>query len=232
MTNVSDFFDRTGTLRRPHYGQLLQEFGSLLINRPSPPDGALPDGDGQVVLVLPGFMTTDRLTQPLRQFLEAQGFRTFGWQHGMNIGPTPRAQNHLRGRVAALSALNGGPIAVVGVSLGGLLARDVAYDCPGLIRHVVTLASPFRLPTASTFELLVRLCGPLYDPNLAIDRLETPLPMPSTAFFTRSDGVVAWESCRSDDVDCLNIEVTGPHLTICRNPDVLTQLVQRLAVDD
>jgi pimeloyl-ACP methyl ester carboxylesterase len=232
MTNVSDLFDRTGTLRRPHYGQLLQEFGSLLANHPGPPDVALPDGNGQVVLVLPGFMTTDRLTLPLRKFLEAQGFRTFGWRHGMNVGPTPRAQNHLRTRVAALSALNGGPIALVGVSLGGLLARDVAYDCPDLIRHVVTLASPFRLPTASTFELLVRLCGPLYDTNLAIDRLETPLPMPATAFYTRSDGVVAWESCRSDDPDCLNVEVTGPHLTICRNPAVLMTLVQRLALDD
>jgi pimeloyl-ACP methyl ester carboxylesterase len=232
MTNVSDLFDRTGALRRPNYGQLLQEFGSLLTNRPSPPDSALPVGDGQVVLVLPGFMTTDRLTLPLRQFLEARGFRTFGWQHGMNVGPTPGAQNHLRARVAALYALNGGPIALVGVSLGGLLARDVAYDCPDLIRHVVTLASPFRLPTASTFEPLVRLCGPLYGPNLAIDRLATPLPMPATAFYTRSDGVVAWESCRSDDPDCLNVEVTGPHLTICRNPAVLTHLVQRLAIDD
>jgi pimeloyl-ACP methyl ester carboxylesterase len=231
MTNVSEFFDRTGALRRPAYGQLLQEFGSLLTNRPSPPDLAPPNGDGQVVLVLPGFMTTDRLTRPLRQFLEAQGYRTFGWQHGMNVGPTPGAQHHLRARVAALSVLNG-PIALVGVSLGGLLARDVAYDLPHMVRHVVTLASPFRLPTASTFEPLVRLCGPLYDSDLAVDRLATPLPVPATAFYTRSDGVVAWQSCRSDDPDCLNIEVTGPHLTICRNPAVLTQLAQRLAVDD
>ncbi len=55
------------------------------------------------------------------------------------------------------------------------------------------------------------------------------LPMPSTAFFTRDDGVVAWESCQSDDPDCANIEVTGHHMTICRNPAVLTQLVQALA---
>jgi pimeloyl-ACP methyl ester carboxylesterase len=230
MTDLSSLFDRTGTVRRPAFGQLFQEFGALFTDRPAVPDTvALPDGDGQVVLVLPGFLTGDLITRPLRQFLEGQGFRTFGWQHGVNVGPTPSALAHLRGRVNDLAELNEGPIAVIGISLGGLLARDLAYDCPDQICHVVTMASPFRLPTASTFEPLVRMCGPLYDPELQIERLALPLPVASTAFFTRDDGVVAWESCRSDDPDCMNIEVGGQHMTICRNPSVLTHLVQRLA---
>ena len=232
MTNFSDFFDRTGTLRRPNYAQLLQEFGALLTDNPPLPDVALPDGRGQVVLVLPGFMTNDALTGALRQFLERQGFRTFGWEYGLNVGPTPGALQHLRSRVETLYALNGGPIALIGVSLGGLLVRDLAYDSPGLIRHVVTLASPFRLPTASTFEHLFRLCYPFFDTKLETARLSSPLPVPSTAFYTRDDGVVAWESCLSDDPDCLNIEVPGRHMTICRNPTVLTHMVQRLALDD
>jgi len=229
MTDLSALFDRTGAVRRPDFAQLLLEFGALLTDRPEAPDFTdLPDGDGQVVLVLPGFLTNDMLTRPLREFLEQRGFRTFGWDYGLNIGPTPGARAHLRSRVHELSGLNEGPIAVIGISLGGLLARDLAYDCPDRIRHVVTMASPFRLPTASTFEPLVRLCGPLYDPAVQIERLAMPLPVPSTAFFTRDDGVVAWESCRSDDGDCLNIEVDGHHMTICRNPAVLTHLVERL----
>ncbi len=230
MTDLSALFDRTGAVRRPDFAQLLQEFGALLTDRPEAPDFTdLPDGDGQTVLVLPGFLTGDTVTRPLRDFLEDQGFRTFGWEYGLNIGPTPGARAHLRSRVRELSQLNEGPIALIGVSLGGLLARDLAYDCPGSIRHVVTMASPFRLPTASTFEPLVRMCGPLYDPAVQIERLAMKLPVPSTAFFTRDDGVVAWESCRSDDPDCLNIEVDGHHMTICRNPAVLTHLVGRLA---
>jgi len=230
MTDLSALFDRTGTVRRPDFAQLLQEFGALLTDRPEAPDFAdLPDGDGQVVLVLPGFLTSDMVTRPLRDFLEEQGFRTFGWEYGLNIGPTPGALAHLRSRVRELSELNDAPVALIGISLGGLLARDLAYDCPGQIRHVVTLASPFRLPTASTFEPLVRMCGPLYDPAAQIERLAMPLPVPSTAFFTRDDGVVAWESCRSDDPDCMNIEVDGHHMTICRNPKVLTHLIERLA---
>ncbi|MDB5395795.1 MAG: alpha/beta hydrolase [Rhodospirillales bacterium] len=232
MADLSSIFDRTGAVRRPDYAQLLHELGALLNSRPEPPPFAtLPNGRGQVALVLPGFLTSDLLTLSLRQFLTAQGFRPFGWQHGVNVGPTTSALLHLRDRVRALSDLNDGPIAVIGVSLGGLLARDLAYDCPERIRHVVTLASPFRLPTASTFEPLVRMCGPLFDAELNIARLSTPLPMPSTAFFTRDDGVVAWESCRSDDPDCANFEVTGRHMTICRNPEVLTQIVHALAKD-
>jgi pimeloyl-ACP methyl ester carboxylesterase len=233
MADLSSIFDQTGTVRRPAYGQLLHEFGALLNDHPElPAFDTLPDGKGQVVLVLPGFLTGDLLTASLRQFLAARGFRPFGWQHGVNVGPTTSALLHLQDRVRDLSNLNGGPIAVIGVSLGGLLARNLAYDCPDRIRHIVTLASPFRLPTASTFELLVRMCGPFYDAELNPARLSTPLPMPSTAFFTRGDGVVAWESCRSDDPDCTNIEVSGHHMTICRNPMVLTQLVHALAKDD
>jgi pimeloyl-ACP methyl ester carboxylesterase len=229
MTDLSALFDRTGTIRRPDFSQLLQEFGALFTDHPETHDFAgLPDGDGQVVLVLPGFLTSDMLTRPLREFLEEHGFRTFGWEYGLNIGPTPGALAHLRNRVRDLSELNEGPIALIGISLGGLLARDLAYDCSDRISHIVTMASPFRLPTASTFEHLVRLCGPLYDPTVQIERLAQPLPVPSTAFFTRDDGVVAWESCLSDDHDCLNIEVNGHHMTICRNPAVLTHLVRRL----
>jgi pimeloyl-ACP methyl ester carboxylesterase len=229
MTDVSAFFDRSGALKRPPITKFLQEFGALLTDRRGPPAGTLPDGAGRAVLVLPGFMTNDGLTKPLRDFLDANGFRTFGWDHGVNLGPTPAALSHLRMRLDALYELNGGPIALVGVSLGGVLVRNVTYDRPHQVRHVATLASPFRLPTVSPFEPLVRLCGRLYDPSLDIQRLRTPLPVPATAFYTLDDAVVAWQTCLSDDPDCLNIEVGGPHMTICRNPAVLTQLVHRLA---
>jgi pimeloyl-ACP methyl ester carboxylesterase len=230
MADLSSIFDRTGAVRRPAYGQLLYEFGALIADRTQPHSIARSSsGHGEIVLVLPGFLTSDLITLPLRQFLDAQDFRSYGWGHGLNVGPTPRALSHLRERVRDLSDMNGGPIAVVGVSLGGLLARDLAYDCADRIRHVATLASPFRLPTASTFEPLVRMCGPLYTDELNWERLAQPLPVPSTAFFTRDDGVVAWESCLSDDPDCTNIEVGGPHMTICGNPVVRRHLVGALA---
>jgi hypothetical protein len=96
----------------------------------------------------------------------------------------------------------------------------------------VTLASPFRLPTASGFEPLIRLCSLFYSRDLQLARLAAPLPMPSTAFYTRDDGVVAWQSCLSEEPGCANIGVTGAHMTICRNPAVLSRLVRILAGED
>jgi hypothetical protein len=49
------------------------------------------------------------------------------------------------------------------------------------------------------------------------------------AVFTRGDGLVAWQSCASDDPDCISAEVTGSHVTICRNPEVLRLVAGRLA---
>ncbi len=231
MTNLSTLFDRSGAVRRPPFGQLLREyravFAVLRSERPlAPPQSS---GDGQIVLVIPGFLIDDAFVAPFRAYLESFDFRVFGWGYGRNWGPTEGALAHLRRRVRELAALNDGPIALVGVSLGGVFARYLAYDCPDLVRHVVTLASPVRLPTASTMELLIRALSPLYSARLDVERLAVPLPVPSTAFFTPDDGVVAWESCRSDDPGCTNIEVTGPHMTICSNPAVLTRLVPILA---
>ena len=233
MADISSYFDRTGTLKRPDALQFLREFGAVLTDRTPPPTGDLPDGAGQVVLVLPAFLTGDGVTRTLRRFLQARGFRAYGWEFGVNVGPTGAALRHVRRRAELVADLNGGPIALVGVSLGGLLARGLAHEAPGLLRHVATLASPFRLPTASPLEPLVRLCRPFFDANINPAAQAAPLPVPSTAFYTRDDGIVAWESCVSEgDPNCLNIEVSGPHMTICRNPTVLTRLVERIAPHD
>ena len=101
------------------------------------------------------------------------------------------------------------------------MARDLAYDHPDDVREVITLGSPVTLPTASTIELLIRVVGSFYDPAIDIDRLASPLPVRSTTIFTRQDGLVAWETCRRGDPDCFAVEVTGPHLALCRNPDAL-----------
>ena len=226
---ISNLFDTTGSVRCPPFGYFLHELRSVLVDSPDRLEQSPPVGDEQIVLVIPGFLTGDALTRPLRQFLDAHGFRSFGWDYGVNFGPTPGAMRHLRDRVQSLYAANHGRIALVGVSLGGVMARYLALDFPDRVRHVATLASPFRLPTASTLEMLVRMCEPHYDAEIDLERLAHPLPVPSTAFFTRDDGVVAWESCRSADADCLNIEVSGPHVAICRNAAVLDHLLRRLA---
>lgn len=152
----------------------------------------------------------------------------FGWELGLNWGPTPRAKTALRKRLVRLRDLARDRVSVIGVSLGGLMARDLAYDHPDDVREVITLASPYNLPTASTIEILIRLVGSFYEPAIDIDRLASPLPMRSTTIFSRDDGLVAWESCRREEERCSHVEFTGPHLTVCRNPDVLRAVAASL----
>jgi hypothetical protein len=222
-------FDRSGRLARPPYRRLAAEFWAQFAYRPPPPDGAaLPEGKGHVVLVIPAFATTDALTRPLRDFLARCGYRPAACAFGMNWGPTPGILEALRRRLDAGRALGGGPVSLVGFSLGGLLARDLAHDRPRDIAHVVTIVSPFRLPTACHLEPVFRLCAPFYSDDFQVERLAQPLPMPSTAIYSRDDGIVAWESCRSDEPLGACFEMGGAHSTIWRNPEVMTLIARRL----
>src|SRR3974390_3043588 len=121
-------FDRTGAIRRPPYTALLRELWSLAAYHPAPPESTdLAPGDGHIVLVLPAFLMNDAATAPLRQFLARCGYRAFGWGLGVNWGPTERLLSDLRARLAELNEMEGGPVSVVGISLGGVLARNLAH---------------------------------------------------------------------------------------------------------
>ncbi len=221
-------FDRTGRVQRPRPGLVGRELWSLAAYRPAAPDPReLPRGGGRTVLVLPAFMMGDASTAPLRRFLARCGFRPSGWGLGLNWGPTPRLHEALRRQLRDLAAEAGRPVALAGVSLGGLLVRDLACELPALVSGIVTLASPFRLPTATRLEPLFRLLAPRYAAALDPRRLAGRLPVPATAIYTREDGLVASASCHGEDGT--GIEVGGAHLTICRNPAALRAVVHALA---
>jgi pimeloyl-ACP methyl ester carboxylesterase len=221
--------DRTGTVRRPPAWRVLRETLSHFTYFPPLPDRAdVPPGNDHVVLAIPGFLRKDRTTRELRAFLDRCGYRSFGWGLGVNWGPSPQLVAGLRRRLTQLCEREGGPVSVIGVSLGGLLARDLAHEAPDDVRQVITIASPISLPTASPVEPMIRLSARFYRPAIDVARLAVPLAIPSCAIFTRDDGTVAWETCRSNDPNCLNIEASGPHSSIQRNPDVLRAVAMRL----
>jgi pimeloyl-ACP methyl ester carboxylesterase len=226
---LANVFDRTGRIRRPSHALMLREAWSFVSYYPRLPDPAeFPNGNGHVVLLVPGLFTTDAVNRPLQRFLDRCGYRAFGWKLGVNWGPTSRLVKGLRGRLAELRKLEGGPVSVVGLSLGGLLARDLAYQCPHDVRQVITILSPFHLPTATALEPIIQLSALCYSSGIDVARLASPLPVPATAIYSRQDGVVAWESCRSEDENCLAIEVKGTHFGACRNPDVFRAVARRL----
>lgn len=231
--SIDRFFDRSGRVQRPSRGALVSELRAIVFDRPASPDPAhLPHGGGQVVLVLPAFLTGDWATAPFRRFLQSCGFRAPEWGLGINWGPTPRILSGLRRRLDILRDRQDGPICLIGISLGGLLARDLAHSRPDDVRQVITLASPYRLPTAATIEPLFHLVGRFYSHDIDLARLAQPLKMPELNIFTRDDGIVAWQTCRPDDAPgeaAIVHEVRGAHLTICRNPQAMMAVVRRLA---
>jgi len=228
-------FDNSGReLTRPSWSAFAGEFWEFATRRPEVPSGAsLPPGRDAPVLVIPAFLTGDSFTQPIRTFLDDCGFRSHGWQLGVNWGPTRGILRDLAARLAQIHRAHGGvPVNLIGISLGGLLARDLAHQSPGLIRHLVTIAAPVRLPTATPLEPLFHALTPFYSPAMDLERVSTPLPVPWTAIYSKRDGIIAWESCVCADANGECIAVDAPHLAMARHPETLKTVVNRLAHRD
>jgi pimeloyl-ACP methyl ester carboxylesterase len=194
-------------------------------------------GTGQPVLVLPGLLASDRSTAPLRGVLRKLGFDARGWGLGRNRGPRAigREGERLIVRIEALVAESGSKVSLVGWSLGGVIARIVARRRPDLVRQVVTLGSPFAGGPNSTnagaiYELV---SGTRADDaeNIAMMRdMRSPPAVPSSAIFSRGDGVCAWQICRETPArSCESIEVRGSHCGLGVNPAALYAVADRLA---
>src|SRR6195952_4569546 len=137
----------TQTLRAPSKtlmfleGRALHEFGAFL--------GALPllslapRGDGHPVLVLPGLVASDSSTRPLRTFLGNRGYAVSGWRQGRNLGLRDGVQDGMLDLVRELHETHGRKVSLVGWSLGGLYARQLAKMLPDHVRSVITLGRPF-----------------------------------------------------------------------------------------
>jgi alpha-beta hydrolase superfamily lysophospholipase len=193
-----------------------------------------PRGDGHPVLVLPGFLASDTSTRALRAFLRDRGYAVHGWRLGRNRGPSPALLAALVERLIALHERTGRRLSLVGWSLGGIYARELARAMPERVRQVVTLASPFRdLDAVNLPRILqraVRARQPLGDDAAIRARLRQPLPVPTTAIFSRSDGIAAGLSCRADPApQTESLEVDSSHLGIGHHPVVLLTIADRLA---
>lgn len=159
---------------------------------------SLPRGAGAPVMVLPGFGAGDASTAILRAFLRRLDYDARGWGLGRNRGDVPGLLPHILERAEALGAERGQPLRLVGWSLGGVLAREVARERPELVERVVTLGSPVVGGPKYT------LAAPFYRrQGVDLDALELQIAereklaieCPITAIYSRLDGVVAWRAC-------------------------------------
>ncbi|TSH96930.1 alpha/beta hydrolase [Verticiella sediminum] len=191
-----------------------------------------PAGDGHPVLVLPGLSAGDATTYPLRAFLRDRGYRPHGWKLGPNRGPRPGVEEKLIQRLTDLHERYQRKVSVIGWSLGGVYARLLAHHMPERVRSVVTLGSPFASEPRATnaWRLYELLSGRTVDDWAERAWMKAPPPVPSTAIFSRTDGVVAWRGCmEQESATSENIEVEGSHCGLGHNPAALYAIADRLA---
>lgn len=196
-----------------------------------------PTAAGVPVMILPGLFNSDRSNFALRGYLNGRGHDARGWGLGRNFGVrTTGADAHrLIDRVAAFADEAGAPVALVGVSLGGIMARLVAHRRPDLVRQVVTVASPYAGDARATnvwraFEWVTRerLADPIVQARS--EELARPLPVPATAIWSRSDGLVNGLICHAPgEANCRPVEIRSSHLGVQLRPAVLRIVAEALA---
>lgn len=191
-----------------------------------------PRGDGHPVLVIPGFMASDFSTRPLRRLLKLLRYDVHAWGQGRNLGPRPGVLERGIDLVHALREKQDRKVSLVGWSLGGLFARELAKRVPDAVRSVVTLGSPFTGPRRATnaARLYERVNRGQPPGPMRHDDLRLPPPVPTTSIYSRTDGIVAWQ-CSVEQIGPMaeNIEVEASHLGLGVNPLVMHALADRLA---
>ena len=195
----------------------------------------MPSGDGHAVLVFPGLGANDMSTLALRRFLRQHRYTAYGWEQGFNLGPRDGVLERCRARIEALHKKHRGKISLIGWSLGGIYAREMAKELPDLVRCVITLGTPFtghpKATNAWRFYQLVSGQHPHDEELLA--QVRRPPPVPTTSIYSKTDGVVAWQ-CSINPMrhaHTENIEVHASHIGMGMNPMAMYAIADRLRQD-
>jgi len=197
-----------------------------------------PKGDGHPVLTIPGLGGADGSTHYLRGFLDDIGYESFPWGQGRNLGPRRGLDDmtkRLTDLVESIHRDTGGQqVSLIGWSLGGVYAREIAKLCPTVVRQVITLGTPFKMKNGGTnaekiYEFLSKDTSHR-DPAL-LEKLELPPPVPFTSIYSKTDGVVHWKCSIENEGNFIeNIEIPGAsHLGLGHNPMSLFVLANRLS---
>ena len=195
----------------------------------------LPVGDGHPVLVFPGLGASDTTTVPLRNFLRDRGYTSYPWKQGFNFGPKHGVLAACRDQLLHLATRHRGKVSLIGWSLGGIYARELAKEQPEHVRCVITLGTPFgghpRATNAWRFYELVSGQSVQSDAALMAQIRQAPA-CPTTSIYSKTDGIVAWQcSINEQAPHTENIEVHASHIGMGMNPLALYAIADRLAQD-
>jgi pimeloyl-ACP methyl ester carboxylesterase len=194
----------------------------------------VPRGNGEPVMVVPGFATDDKWTARMRKFLESIGYEVRGWGLGRNGGQVPKLIPRVIEQTERAVDEFGAPVRLIGWSLGGYLVREAARERPDLVERVITLGAPVvGGPTYTASAPMYRKRG--YDlqeiAESVLEREQRPITVPVSAVYSRSDGVVAWRACidNFDNPFVEHHEVDSTHLGMVNSKRVFRLVAELLA---
>jgi pimeloyl-ACP methyl ester carboxylesterase len=193
-----------------------------------------PKGDGHPVLALPGFLASDLSMAPMRRYLKELGYDAHAWNMGRNLGGLSSLRAALRDLLKQTYETSGRKVSIVGWSLGGVYARDLAVQLPDMVRSVITLGSPFAndIRATNATRLYEALSGEGINDNPEIrEAIAGDLPVPATSIYSRTDGIVNHQTCLLRPSETAeNIEVyLASHVGLGVNPAALWAVADRLA---
>jgi pimeloyl-ACP methyl ester carboxylesterase len=190
------------------------------------------------VIVYPGLAATDLSTQPLRAFLRDMGYEVHGWYQGRNRGPGRGTLQRLEEQLVAVQKDADAKLSLIGWSLGGVYARELAKTHPKLVQQVITLGTPFAQGPKATnaWRIYEMLSGETVPDEMRIRELALAPNVPTTSIYSKTDGVVAWQASvqapQKNHTMIENIEVVASHFGIGANPAAWYVVADRLAQRD
>ncbi|MFU7527872.1 esterase/lipase family protein [Qipengyuania sp. ASV99] len=220
-------------------GRAMFELGAFFATRPLL--GTLPKGDGHAVMTLPGFMASNSSTVPMRGLLTRLGYDAHGWDSGRNVRVDNALVQRLESQLTRLHHASGRKVSLIGWSLGGVIARELAKLHPDKVRLVMSLGSPISNDRGHTNarRLFEMLNGDQPEPmqNGRFLDLDQAPPVPTTSVLTKTDGIVHWRgSVQAEGTagkhPSENILVHASHCGLGVNPSVMVAMADRLAQEE
>lgn len=187
------------------------------------------------VLVLPGFLTGDWYMWPMRIILKIKGYKVYGWNNGMSKGYRGKISDILVQKTKDISKENNNQkVVLIGFSLGGIYARNIAVNCPDLVSFVFTLSSPFmNINDSINIQNIYRfISGKRIEEDITSEiakKIKKKLPMPTTSFYSFFDGIVSSESClEPEDFQTFNYKILSTHCGLPFNYFVMKIILNKL----
>lgn len=183
----------------------------------------LPRGDDSLVIDIPGMYAPEVSMAPLRSFMRRLGYDARGWGLGFNYGKPGRDIERLAAALHQLRARDPRPIHLVGQSLGGVIAREIARQAPALVASVTTFGTPAI--GGPTYTLAAKGFGHGASQRIAQQTQqrdeEQPIQVPLLAMFSKRDVVVHWPACLDRySRQVVHVELESPHLGMIFDPEV------------